>query len=220
MAYHPQTDGEMKRLNQEVEIYLHIFYGSHSETWVDHIPMAEFIHNHHPHSTTGKSPFYLMLGYKPQAIPDIIETTHLPALEEWLRNLDVSWKEAFAAHKLAQQLMKNQIKSKFTPFEVNDKVWLKARNLKQNILDLKFVAKREGPFTITQVLSPLSYELKHPDLWKIHPVFHALLLTPYQENKIHRPNFLALPPDLIDNEEECEIDWILKHFRLPPNITY
>ena len=92
--------------------------------------MAEFVHNHRPHSTTGKSPFYLMLGYEPQAIPSIIETAHLPALEDHLRNLDTSRKEALAAHKLAQQLMRNRIKSKFTPFVVNEKVWLEARNLK------------------------------------------------------------------------------------------
>ena len=45
-AYHPQTDGETERLNQEVETYLQIFCGSNPETWVDHIPMAEFVHNH------------------------------------------------------------------------------------------------------------------------------------------------------------------------------
>ena len=73
-AYHPQTDGETKRLKEEVEAYLQIFCGSHPETWAEHIPMAEFVHNHHPHSSTGKSPFYLMMGYKPQALPEIIET--------------------------------------------------------------------------------------------------------------------------------------------------
>ena len=173
--------------------------------------MAEFVHNHRPHSTTSKSPFYLMLGYEPQAIPSIIETTHLPALEDRLRNLDTSQKEALAVHKLTQQLMKNQIKSKFTPFEVNDKVWLEARKLKWSIIDPKFAPKREGPFTITKVLSPLSYKLKLPTSWKILPVFHASLLTPYHENKIHRLNFLAPHPDLIDNEEEYEIERILKH---------
>ena len=71
-----------------------------------------------------------MLGYEPQAIPSIVETAHLLALEDHLRNLDTSQKEALAAHKLAQQLMRNQIKSKFTPFKVNDKVWMEARNLK------------------------------------------------------------------------------------------
>ena len=60
-AYHPQTDGETERLNQEVETYLCIFCGSNPETWAEHIPMAKFVHNHRPHSTTGKSPFYLML---------------------------------------------------------------------------------------------------------------------------------------------------------------
>ena len=140
-AYHPQTDGETERLNQEVKTYLHIFCGSHPETWAEHTPMAEFVHNHRPHSTMGKSPFYLMLGYEPQAIPSIIETTHLPALEDCLKTLDTLQKEALSAHKLAQQLMKNWIKSKFTPFEVNDWVWLEARNLKRNILDLKFTPK-------------------------------------------------------------------------------
>ena len=120
----------MERLNQEVKTYLRIFCGSHPETWTNHIPMSEFVHNHCPHSTTGKSPFYLMLGYEPQAIPSIIETTHLLALEERLRNLGTSQKEALAVHKLTQQLMRTQIKSKFTPFKVNDKVWLEARNLK------------------------------------------------------------------------------------------
>ena len=80
----------MERLHQEIETYLHIFYGSHPETCAEHIPMAKFIHNHCPHSTTGKSPFYYMLGYEPQAIPNIIETAHLPALEEHLRNLDTA----------------------------------------------------------------------------------------------------------------------------------
>ena len=89
-AYHPQTDGEMERLNQGVETYLHIFCSSHPETWADHIPMAKFVHNHRPHSTTSKFPFYLMLRYEPQAIPSIIETAHLLALEEHLRNLDTS----------------------------------------------------------------------------------------------------------------------------------
>ena len=103
-----------------------------------------------------------MLGYEPQAIPNIIENSCLPAVEECLKNLEKARNKALTTHKLTQQLMKNQIKTQFTPFKVNDKVWLEARNLKQNILDLKFAPKREGPFTITKVLSPLSYELELP----------------------------------------------------------
>ena len=64
-AYHPQTNGETKRVNQEIETYLQIFHRNNSSEWADHIPMAKFIHNTHPHSTTQKSPFYLMMGYEP-----------------------------------------------------------------------------------------------------------------------------------------------------------
>ena len=54
-AYHPQTDGETERVNQEVETYLWIFCGSNPSEWAEQIPMAEFIHNIQTHSTTGKS---------------------------------------------------------------------------------------------------------------------------------------------------------------------
>ena len=125
-AYHPQTDGETERVNQEIETYLWIFCGSHPETWVEHTPMVEFVHNHRPHSSTGKSPFYLMMGYEPQALPEIIETAQLPAVEERLNSLKEARNEALAAHKISQELMKDRIKSKFTPFEVGDRVWLEA----------------------------------------------------------------------------------------------
>ena len=92
-----------------------------------------------------------------------------------------------------------------------DKVWLEARNLKRNVFNTKFTAKREGPFKVTKVLSSLSYQLEIPKSWKIHLVFHASLLTPYKENDIHCPNYLQPPPDLINGEEEYKIEHILKH---------
>ena len=56
-AYHPQTDGETERVNQEIETYLQIYCVENPSSWADNIPMAEFVHNIRPHSTTGKSPF-------------------------------------------------------------------------------------------------------------------------------------------------------------------
>ena len=69
----------------------------------------------------------------------------------------------------------------------------------------------EGPFTIVDVLSLITYRLRLPWTWNIHPVFHASLLSPYHKNTVHSPNFLKPPPDLITGEEEYEIDWILCH---------
>ena len=62
-----------------------------------------------------------------------------------------------------------------------------------------------------EVLSPVTYKLRLPQLWKIHNMFHASLLSPYHENEIHGWNFPSPPPDLIDNEEHYEIERIIHH---------
>ena len=80
-AYHPQTDRETEHVNQEVETYLCIFCGNQPTTWTNSITHAEFTHNHHPHSVTGKSPFFLMMGYEPIALPTILPSTSVPAVE-------------------------------------------------------------------------------------------------------------------------------------------
>ena len=99
-AYHPQTDGETERVNQELETYLHIFCDGHPEKWADLLPMTEFSHNSATHSTTNKLPFSLILGYEPRSYP-LIGKTFIPALETRLGELEDSRKEVLAAHEKA-----------------------------------------------------------------------------------------------------------------------
>ena len=106
--------------------------------------------------------------------------------------------------------MKEQIISKFTPWKVGDKVWLETTNLHMNG-PKKLQMKRTGPFEIKEVISCTAFRLRIPSQWKIHPVFHASLLTSYKETLEHRLNFLQLPPDLIDGEEEYEVEVVLGH---------
>ena len=94
---------------------------------------------------------------------------------------------------------------------MGDKVWLEATNLRLNYPSRKLAPKRQGPFEIAQVLSPLTYRLRLPSAWKIHDVFHASLLSSYKETETHRPNFLKPPPDLIDAEEEYKVERIVSH---------
>ena len=58
-------------------------------------------------------------------------------------------------------------------------------------------------------MSPTSYWLELPHQWRIHPVFHINLLTPYCETKMHGVNYQCPPPELIDNEEEYKVEAIL-----------
>ena len=84
--------------------------------------------------------------------------------------------------------MKERRDSTFTPFTQGQLVWLDSRNLKTNH-HKKISPKQEGPFEIKEVLGPLTYQLKLPETWKIHNVFHAVLLRPYIENEIHGNNY-------------------------------
>ena len=63
---------------------------------------------------------------------------------------------------------------------------------------------------ITDTLSPVTYRLKLPATWRIHNVFHAILLRPYKENETYRSNFTEPPPELLKGEV-YEIETILNH---------
>ena len=80
-AYHPQTDGETERVNQEVEVYLWIFCSNNQENW-KHLLTAEFTHNQRTHSVQKTSPFYLMMGYEPKVIPLPYLKMNIPAIEK------------------------------------------------------------------------------------------------------------------------------------------
>ena len=82
-------------------------------------------------------------------------------------------------HMKAQQMMKELITTKFIPWKVGDKVWLEGKNLHLCYPTKKLAPKREGPFEISQVISPIAYCPKLLPMWKIHNVFHASLLSIY-----------------------------------------
>ena len=56
-AFHPQTDRQTKRVNQELEQYLRMFINHRQEQWPDWLGTAEFAYNNKAHSSTKISPF-------------------------------------------------------------------------------------------------------------------------------------------------------------------
>jgi len=56
-AYHPQTDGQTERINQELEQYLRVFIDHRQEQWLDWLGTAEFAYNNKIHAATKTSPF-------------------------------------------------------------------------------------------------------------------------------------------------------------------
>lgn len=160
-----------------------------------------------------------MFGLSPVSIPTSFEHTKYPLAEEKVRMLQKNREEALAAHEVARSRMANRKRSTFVPFQLGQKVWLDSRNLK-TIYHKKMAPKREGPFLITEVLSPITYRLQLPKSWKIHDVFHATLLRPYKETDVYGTNFPRPPPTLQDGEEVYEIETILNHRRRGRSYQY
>jgi len=81
-AYHPQTDGQMEQVNQELEQYLQIFVGERQDDWYTLLSLVEFSYNHHIHSSTQQTPFLLntsrhpQMGFEPHQPPSCFEAVN------------------------------------------------------------------------------------------------------------------------------------------------
>jgi Chromo (CHRromatin Organisation MOdifier) domain len=91
------------------------------------------------------------------------------------------------------------------------KVWLDAHNLKLTTPLKKLSSRRYGPFEVLQKISPVTYQIKLPQTWKIHNIFHMDLLTPYYETQAYGTMHSQPPPKLIDGKEEYEVEEIIDH---------
>ena len=102
-AYHPQSDGTTECFNQEIEAYISIYCSSQPETWHRKLGTMEFTHNNRRHTDRQRTPFKLIMGMTPIAIPLSFKNTKYPAIEERLKGLMKDQEEALAAHKFARQ---------------------------------------------------------------------------------------------------------------------
>ncbi|SYW86701.1 uncharacterized protein UHO2_05325 [Ustilago hordei] len=71
MAYHPQTDGQMERVNQVMEQYLQMYCNYEQNDWANLLNTAVFVYNNTVHNSIGVSPFFACYGWNPKAHPDI-----------------------------------------------------------------------------------------------------------------------------------------------------
>jgi Integrase zinc binding domain/RNase H-like domain found in reverse transcriptase/Chromo (CHRromatin Organisation MOdifier) domain len=206
MAYHPQTDGQSERTNQSLEQYLRMVCANDQNSWAEWLPLAQYMQNSWPSSTTKKTPYELILGYTPH-IHQPTRVTTVPRVTTRLQQIKDHRTIAQEALQRAQDHMIKEMK--YRPFKEGERVWLEGTHLKLPYETMKLAPWRYGLFHITTKISDVTYRLKIPEKWKIHNVFHASLLTPYKEMEKHGLNFLEPPPDLINGEEEWEVEEIL-----------
>lgn len=222
-AYHPQTDGQTERVNQELEQYLRAFTDVRQDNWAGLLPMAEFAHNTKAHAVTRQSPFALVYGYDPEfIIAPSDNLSNVPAAETRLDDLRAAQEDARAALEVAAERMKqhyDQARRDAPGFEVGDKVWLEATNIRRPGTR-KLLPRRLGPYKVKAKLSDLTYELELPESLKIHPVFHVSLLSPHHEDDIPGRTQPPPPPIEVEGDLEYEVDEVVDARRFRRKFQY
>lgn len=137
-----------------------------------------------PNTTMKKAPFELIMEHIPQ-VHQTNRATTSPPLNNCLETISRVRKEAASALRRAQEVL---VTFKFTPYCVGDKVWLNARNLNTTHPTVKLAPKHHGPFTITAVISHMSYKLKLPLTWKFT-----------MSTMCHFPHHIKKPPQMVNN---------------------
>jgi len=106
-AYHPQTDSQTERINQEVEVFLRHYINYRQNNWTKWLATAKFQYNNKKHTVTGHSLFYVNYGRHPWKRNLIVEM-EIPSLEDLLKKMDTMREEAKTAMERTKETMKKQ----------------------------------------------------------------------------------------------------------------
>jgi len=195
-AYHPQTDGQTKRVNQCMETYLHCFVHACPARWSSWLSLAEFWYNTSSHSALGRSPFEVLYGHAPCHFGiDPASVCAVPELSVWLLEREV------VQNFIRQHLLRADKGRSERSFQVGDQVYLKMQPHVQTSLapraNQKLAFKYFGPYRILERIGAVAYKLAEARiqvLWSlsilerigavayklalpatvaIHPVFHV-----------------------------------------------
>ena len=86
-AFHPQMDGQMERMNQELEQYLWFFIEHRQKDWPEWLAAAEFAINNKVHTATKVSPFRANYGKELRMKGDIRRKGKVESATEFVERI-------------------------------------------------------------------------------------------------------------------------------------
>ena len=207
-AFHPQTDGQMERLNCEINQYLRTYVNDRQNDWAKWIKIAQFIWNNTVSEVTTDSLFGITQSYSPRMGVEPAETV-APAAKDFA----VIFNKVVEASEKAKLSMKLQVDKHQNPapnYKVSQQVWLSMDNLCMlNRASRKLTEKWIGPYEVTRV-TPNAVELKLPKTLRIHPVVNVLHVKPYLGPLPSQPVSWPGPVQVSEEyDEEYEVDYIV-----------
>ena len=213
-AYHPETDSQTERTNQELEQYLRMYVNHRQNNWAEWLAIAEFAFNNKVHTATKTSPFQVNYGREPRMGFDIRKKGKNEKVEEFVKEMKERHEEARVALVKSQEEMKRQAdrsRKEAEEYRVGDKVLISTKDFLIELMKRatkKLMEKFIGPYMVKKIVSENAVELELPLLLRIHPVVNVRRIVKYREQVEGQKKILP-PPIEVAGEKEYEVEEIL-----------
>jgi len=106
IAYYPQTDKQMERINQELEQYLRVFINHRQEQWPEWLGTTKFIYNNKIHSATKTSLFKTNYSQDPRMGFEGRRKRKFEVARKFVEKIKKSQEKVRAALEKVQEKMK------------------------------------------------------------------------------------------------------------------
>ena len=156
-TFHPQTDGQTERMNQELEQYLRFFIEHKQKDWPEWLAAAEFAVNNKVYMATKVLPFIANYGKKLRIGGDIRRKGKVESMTEFVERMKKVHEEAEAALKKIQEEMKryaNRSRKEMKKWKKGNRVLLNTKDLVFKERPVwKLMERYIRPYAIEEVVS-------------------------------------------------------------------
>ena len=213
-AYHPETDRQMERTNQELKQYLRMYVNYRQNNWAKWLATAEFAFNNKVHTATRSSPFQVNYGREPRMGFDIRKKRKNEKAKKFVKEMKERHEEARAALVKSQEKMKRQAdrsRKEVEEYRVDDKILISTKDFSAKLMKRamkKLTEKFIGPYVVKKIISENAVELELLVSLRMHPVVNVRRLVKYRE-QVEGQKKIPLPSVKVAGEKEYEVEEIL-----------